>query len=70
MRQLPFVIFFADQAFKVSITAFFFDIPVADEMEGAVLPGPMATGAILVNQRRNVLVERHFGRAGQQGPEE
>ncbi|MBB23177.1 MAG: hypothetical protein CMN04_09905, partial [Roseibacillus sp.] len=48
----------------------FFDIPVADEMEGAVLPGTMATGTILVNQRRNVLVERHFSRAGQQGPKE
>ncbi|HBM76577.1 MAG TPA: hypothetical protein DD438_00590 [Verrucomicrobiales bacterium] len=48
----------------------FFDVPVAYEMKGAILPGAVTTSAILVNQGGNVLVERYFGRAGEQRPEE
>ena len=48
----------------------FLDIPVADKMKGTVLPGAVATGAILMDQRRDVLIKSDFGRTGQQRDEE
>ncbi|MBB79846.1 MAG: hypothetical protein CMN02_02395 [Roseibacillus sp.] len=48
----------------------FLDIPVADKMKRTVLPGAVATGAILMDQRCDVLIKSDFGRAGQQRTEE
>tara|TARA_B100000963_G_scaffold359234_1_gene385944 strand:- start:164 stop:328 length:165 start_codon:yes stop_codon:yes gene_type:complete len=39
-------------------------------MKGTVLPGAVATGAILMDQRRDVLIKSDFGRTGQQRDEE
>ena len=41
-----------------------FHVPVTDELEGAALAGAVTTGAILMDERCDVLVEGDLGRQG------